>query len=261
MDINEIIDSGLLELYVLDLTTAEQTKQVEDWRVQYPQLNDEIAKIEQAVAAYVQQFAAEPPADLKEKILAKLGIDLKTVVPHKVTLQLKWMRFAAAASIALLLGSVVLNVIYFNNWKKSQQQVAQLEGERGNILAEADIQKATLNKYSGELKILKSPSLKVVALNSVKEGVDARVTVYWDTEDQEIFVNINNLPDAPADKQYQLWALVDGKPVDAGVMELTLDNLQKLKSIEKAQAFAITLENKGGAVSPTLEQMIVLGTV
>ena len=260
MDINEIIDSGLLELYVLDLTTAEQTKQVDDWRVQYPLLNDEIAKIEQTVAAYVQQYATEPPADLKEKILEQLGIDFKAA-PHKVTLQLKWMRFAAAASIVLLLGSVILNVIYFNNWKKSQQQVAQLEGERGNILAEADIQKATLDKYSGELKILKSPSLKVVALNSVKDGVDARVTVYWDTEGEDIFVNINNLPDAPADKQYQLWALVDGKPVDAGVMELTLDNLQKLKSIDKAQAFAITLENKGGAISPTLEQMIVLGTV
>ncbi len=260
MDINEIIDSGLLELYVLDLTTAEQTKLVEDWRVQYPQLNDEIAKIEQTVAAYVQQYATEPPADLKEKILAQLGIDLKAA-PHKVTLQLKWMRFAAAASIVLLLGSVVLNVIYFNNWKTSQQQVAQLEGEKGNILAEADVQKATLNKYSGELQILKSPSLKVVALNSVKEGVNARVTVYWDTEGEDIFVNINNLPDAPSDKQYQLWALVDGKPVDAGVMELTLGNLQKLKSIDKVQAFAITLENKGGAVSPTLEQMIVLGTV
>lgn len=261
MDINEIIESGLLELYVLDLTDAEQTRQVEEWRVQYPQLNDEIAKIEDTVARYVQQYSQEPPEGLKERILAQLGIDKNEPTPHKANLQATWMRYATAAAVVLLVASISLNVFYYNNWKKSQQQVAILEGEKGKILAEADVQKATLEKYGNELDVLKSPDLKVVSLNSVQQGIDAHVTVYWDTKENAVFVNINNLPQAPEGKQYQLWALVDGKPIDAGVMEFTLDNLQRLKTIDKAQVFAITLENTGGATSPTLETMIVLGTV
>jgi anti-sigma-K factor RskA len=62
------------------------------------------------------------------------------------------------------------------------------------------------------------------------------------------------LPDPPTDKQYQLWALLDGKPVDAGTFNVNSDSiqLQEVRNIANAQAFAITLEHKGGVRSPTL---------
>jgi anti-sigma-K factor RskA len=34
-----------------------------------------------------------------------------------------------------------------------------------------------------------------------------------------------------------------------------------MKNIPAAQAFAITLENRGGSVSPTMEAMFVMGKV
>jgi anti-sigma-K factor RskA len=260
VDINEIVESGLLELYVLALTSDDERKQVEEWRKQYPDVNTELAKIEETVASYVKQFDKSPPAELKDKILKELGLN-KESIPYRSNMKATWTKYAMVASVALLVGSAVLNMFFYNKWQSSQHQVALLESEKQGILADNDLQKANFQTLSSELDILKSPSLKVVALNSVKDGVEARATVYWDTEKEEVFININNLPDAPSDKQYQLWALVDGKPIDAGVMELGLDSLQKLKSINKAQTFAITLEQKGGAEQPTLEQLIVIGNV
>lgn len=260
MDISEIIESGLLELYVLDLTSEDESKQVEAWRAQHPQVKDELAKIETTVAKYVKQFDKTPPAELKDKILGELGLD-KEEIPYRSNMKVTWTKYAMVASVALLVGSVFLNMFFYNKWQDTEQQVAVLEGERQGILAENDLQKANYETLSSELDILKSPNLKVVALNSVSEEVEARATVYWDTEKEEVFININNLPDAPTDKQYQLWALVDGKPIDAGVMELGIENLQKLKSISSAQTFAITLEKKGGAEQPTLEQLVVIGNV
>ncbi len=73
-------------------------------------------------------------------------------------------------------------------------------------------------------------------------------------------VAVENLPTPPTDKQYQLWALVDGKPVDAGMIT-DLEDLQAMKEMPEAQAFAITLEPKGGSVNPTLEQLYVIGNV
>jgi anti-sigma-K factor RskA len=35
--------------------------------------------------------------------------------------------------------------------------------------------------------------------------------------------------------------------------------LQKMKSVENPQAFAVTLEPKGGSAVPTLNQMFVMG--
>ena len=37
--------------------------------------------------------------------------------------------------------------------------------------------------------------------------------VYWNDHQQNAFLEVNQLPEAPAGKQYQLWAIVAGEPV------------------------------------------------
>lgn len=90
-------------------------------------------------------------------------------------------------------------------------------------------------------------------------------TVYWDSRSKDVYLLVNNLPKPSPDKQYQLWAIVDGKPVDAGMLDMEDTNsgslVHKMRNIPKAQAFAITLENKGGSTSPTMEAMYVMGGV
>jgi anti-sigma-K factor RskA len=71
---------------------------------------------------------------------------------------------------------------------------------------------------------------------------------------------INNLPKPAADQQYQLWALMDNQPIDLGVFEMKQEKLLvKMKNVQKAQAFAITLEPKGGSTNPSLNNMFVAG--
>jgi anti-sigma-K factor RskA len=78
----------------------------------------------------------------------------------------------------------------------------------------------------------------------------------------EVYIDPSNLPEAPAGKQYQLWAIVDGKPVDGGMIITTKkDNkyrIQKMKTFGKAEAFAVTLETEGGNPTPKGD-MYVLG--
>jgi anti-sigma-K factor RskA len=91
-------------------------------------------------------------------------------------------------------------------------------------------------------------------------------TVYWDTTSKDVYLLVNNLPVPAGDQQYQLWALLDGKPIDVGM----IDNesfigqkklLLRMKNVSGAQAFAITLEKKGGSEKPTMENMYVLGNL
>jgi anti-sigma-K factor RskA len=79
----------------------------------------------------------------------------------------------------------------------------------------------------------------------------------------EVYVDPTNLPDPAAGKQYQLWAIVDGKPVDAGMISTQkgVYKIQKMKSFGKAQAFAITLENEGGSPTPTMAEMYVIAEI
>jgi anti-sigma-K factor RskA len=62
-----------------------------------------------------------------------------------------------------------------------------------------------------------------------------------------------------AEQQYQLWALVDGVSIDAGVFDASRGTFQIMKAIAEADAFAVTIEQTGGAESPTLSTMQVYG--
>ena len=83
-----------------------------------------------------------------------------------------------------------------------------------------------------------------------------KTSLYNDTK--QAYIDILDLPIPDEGKQYQLWALVGGKPVDAGVFEL-VSGIQRVKDIPEADAWAVTLEPKGGSISPTLELMYLLG--
>ena len=86
-------------------------------------------------------------------------------------------------------------------------------------------------------------------------------TVYWHTKSKDVYLLVNNLPQPPSDRQYQLWAIVDGKPVDAGVFDIqNSQGLLRMKNMPRAQIFAVTLEKRGGSTTPE-GPMYVLGKV
>jgi anti-sigma-K factor RskA len=79
-----------------------------------------------------------------------------------------------------------------------------------------------------------------------------------------VYLDVRKLPAPPTGKQYQLWALDNGKPVDAGVLAAATtagDSLQQMKDIASAQAFAMTVEPEGGSINPTLSTLTVVGNI
>jgi anti-sigma-K factor RskA len=55
--------------------------------------------------------------------------------------------------------------------------------------------------------------------------------------------------------------MVEGNPVDLGVFDMKEDDagMKRMKAIEGAEAFAVTLEPRGGSKSPTMDQLMVMG--
>jgi anti-sigma-K factor RskA len=86
-------------------------------------------------------------------------------------------------------------------------------------------------------------------------------TVYWNTKSKDVYLLVNNLPQPASDQQYQLWAIVDGQPVDAGVFDVqNASGLLRMKNMPRAQVFAVTLEKRGGSTTPQ-GPMYVMGKV
>jgi len=112
--------------------------------------------------------------------------------------------------------------------------------------------------YDQLINILRDKDYQQIRLLPLPGKPQATANVYWNQKTSTVYLLDISLPVPPEQKQYQLWAIVDGKPVSAGLLNNS-HTAEKMAGFAKAQAFAITLEKAGGSETPTLDQMYVMG--
>ena len=71
--IEEFMQSGILEIYVMGAATPEEAATVEEMAATYPQVRQELDQIGQAMEAYAMAHAVEPKATVKPLILATIN--------------------------------------------------------------------------------------------------------------------------------------------------------------------------------------------
>jgi Anti-sigma-K factor rskA len=264
LDSNEIISSGLLELYVMGQTTELETQQVLQWKAMYPQVAEELLSIENALEQYALANAVEPSTSVKENILQSIHQD-NAVSENKVvsmntaenaTRSNKW-KLAAAASIALLIGTSISSLLFYNKYKKANNELDVAKQE----LSLKNEQTLALQK---NMDIILASNSQPIVLKGTPTAPTSTAKIFWIKNTEEVYVEASGLPEAPQGLQYQLWAIIDDKPVDGGMILQTKKGdkyqVQKMKSFGKAQAFAITLEKEGGSPTPTPNKMYVMST-
>ena len=234
MDIQEYISSGIIESYVLGLASDEERREFEQMCTQYPEVLQARTAFELALEKQAMENAIAPSFDVKAKLFDEINSTGKVIsisaVPFRKT---NWFKYAAAASVILLAGSIYWNISLSNKNKS-------LQNNYNTTIAE-------LNDVKKDIEILQqNPNVKMAAMNGQPISPKSYATVYWDTASQDVYLMINNMPKPASDKQYQLWAFLDGQPIDMGLIEITEKPLQlyRLNKAQSAQAFAITLEKK-----------------
>lgn len=270
MNVQEYILSGIIESYVLGLASPEERTEFERMCAAHSEVRKARDEFEQTLEKRLQEQAITPPAHLKSKIFAELEVEndhrpAKTLaLSERPEMKAGWLRYMAAASVILLIGSTILNFYFFSQYKKYVSKYDELIASQTQMAAATQAMQKKLEDYESAMDLIRNPAMAVVKMPSVPTSPNATslTTVYWNTNTKDVYLMVNNLPKPQLDKQYQLWAIVDGKPVDAGVFDINEGiSLVKMKNIPAAQAFAITLEKRGGSPTPTMEAMYVMGKV
>lgn len=259
MNVREYIASGVVESYALGLASEAERQQFEAACQQYSEVLQARLQFEEALEKQLLQDAVAPPAALKEKVLgAFIGLetpaDRTFSKPHATPVRrIGFWQVLAAASVAALIG--VLAWAISLNTKNNQLQEQNLA-----LHHQANAATAQLTELKQDMQRMQSPGVKMAAMQGTANAPGALATVYWDTTSKDVYMLINNLPQPASDKQYQLWALINNQPVDLGVFDVKQQKLLvKMKNVQNAQAFAITLEPRGGSPAPTMNAMYVMG--
>lgn len=265
MNTSEYIASGILEAYVLGSVTPQEKQEVECLSKIYPEIKTELTAIEETMETYAKMHEVKPSAQLKSKIFAQMNFDEEVkqnesisenvseqVIEREVRVIPMWSKVAVAAS-------VVFGLLFGWTYQNSQKMSNELAETKAKMSEEASKQAMT----ESVLALYKENNSVAMELKGVEKSPDSKVMVFWNKEAEEMKLMVENLPAAPKGKQYQVWGIVDGKPVDMGMIDLNFENKILAMKVPKGNiaAFAITLEKQGGSPTPTLEEMYVIGNV
>jgi len=264
MNAAELIASGLLEAYVLGEGSAEERALVERMAASDSSVKTELDAIEIALEQHAFATAVEPPVRVRASILSAIGADDPKVVPMNApTSGANSRSWLAAAAVAALVLSGAGNFLLYNRLHQVNDRLADLENERSVMAEQMQVQQASMKKTQDQLAVVFDPNKHVIALAGQAIEPKAAARIFMDPATSDVYIDVLSLPKAPPGKQYQLWAQVDGKMMDAGMLDVADngDQLQRMKTMPNATAFGVTLENMGGSQVPTLTELYLFGQV
>jgi anti-sigma-K factor RskA len=292
VDSQEYIESGILEQYALGELNEAERAAVEAQAAAHSEIAQELDQIQQALGLYAQAHAQTPPAAMRERVLAGWQAAIRNevqnapqpTVPEQPVAQAEPVvrqmpllkpdtptseagsafRWMLAASVALLIASGIANFVLYSRWRDASADLAIAQAEQSRVASVMQASERTLAVRQQELEVLRSDEFKTVALAGTATAPSASARVLYNPTTKAVYLDVRKLPAPPTGKQYQLWALDNGKPVDAGVLAAATtagDSLQQMKDIASAQAFAMTVEPEGGSINPTLSTLTVVGNI
>ena len=275
MDLSCIILSGDLELYVLGLLPQDEADKVAQLALLFPEVREELDRISLSLEDVANKAEGGPSPAVKDRLMDKLrvlkaeeqqAIVKEGSVPDKKSSGLvvpmdaprKNRAPLMAASVIALVVSIGAVIYLLQQNNSRTQQVTALQQQVNVLQQNSSEQQQQLQASTQALALWQNNAVRKLDLTSVPGKPAALAKVFWNQQTGDVYLSDISLPAAPAGKQYQLWAIVDGKPVDAGMLSSGKRAVQKMKTFETAQAFAITLEKEGGSPTPTMEEMYVM---
>lgn len=275
VDINEYIASGILESVTLGLASQQEVQEVACLSKIYPEIREEFVRVQKRCEEMMLETAVAPNPSVRAAVLKSIAAipqdnpETKpeaTIVSLHATPEIKGVspmwKMMAAASLILTLGVGTLWVISNREVKRMDSQLASMENENrknDQVLQALVLEKDHLQSVQD---VLAHQSTQMVMMTGTEKEPDATVKVMWSTDMKKAVMHADKIAPPPADMQYQLWVIADGKPVSVGLFNY--DEVEQMTepfdvNAQNITAFAITLEKRGGSPTPTMENMVVMG--
>lgn len=262
MNIEDYISTGILEAYVLGELSEQEMAEVQQNIGLYPALRAELIKVEETQEKLLIQLGVRPSEQVKSRLFEKINKNPAGKIVSLTQPSFGYWKYATAASVVFALVTSYLAFNYWNKWKASESNLTNLIAQNQRIAQDYNNVNLRLDQIESDLKVTSNPNFSRVVMRGTENAPQSLATVYWNQETQEVFLSVQNMKVLSKENQYQLWAIIDGKPVDFGVFDSGQAGLLKMKDGEKLpSAFAVTIERRGGNPTPSLETMQVLGNI
>lgn len=206
----------LTAAYALDALDPDERTRYEEHLATCEACREELQGFWQVSGALARASGGpQPPAGLRERILEQARAERANVVPLRPRRRLDLVSSVAAVAAVAALG--------LGLWGVSLSR--ELDDVRGEHAVLADPDARSFETQNGEARLVVTP-----------EGAAALV--------------VQELPPAPAGKDYEIWVFAEGVPHRAGLFERP-GVAVLTRPVEPGQMVAVTVERDGGVDAPT----------
>lgn len=239
------LDTDLLEKYLLGTTSDQEALQVERYIAMHPEVRETYDELQENLESFAKLHAIKTPEGLKERILAR--------IKEENSGRKQFFRYAVAASIAALMFA---GASYFF-WEQNQN----LQQENTIVSNKIKSLEKTMNEQLEDVRnqfiVLNNPQTKRFNVKGNKKAKELKAVAYINPVKKLSYINVRKLPNLPEDQCFQMWAEVNGELINLGIIEKVVgqEKLMALPYGENAIGY-ITIEPKGGNVSPSIENIV-----
>ncbi len=239
------LDSDLLEKYLLGATSESENLRVERYIAMYPEVRETYEELQDNLEAFAKMHSQKTPAGLKEKIIARIKSEDRG--------RKRFFKYAIAASFAALIFAGASFVFWSQN--QSLQQENTIVSNKIKSL-EADMREQ-LEDVRNQFIVLNNPQTKRLNVSGNKKANDLKAVAYINPVKRLSYINVSKLPNLPENQCFQMWAEVNGKMLNLGILEESTDKDKLLALPYSDQAVGyITIEPKGGNSTPTVKNIV-----
>jgi anti-sigma factor RsiW len=230
------VETGIHELtagYALDALADDERLAYEAHLESCARCQEELASFWEVTGALaLTATGPEPPARLRSSIIAAARAERADVVDLQARRSRLPVALGTAAAVAAVLAlGLGLWSISLSQRLETARSAADREARAARVLADGSAQQLAL-RGSGGGRVVVSGSGDAVLI-------------------------VNGLPDAPADRTYQVWVVQDGTATSAGVFGGVDETPVGLtESVPPGAVVAVTLERAGGADAPTSDPLV-----
>ncbi|MDY2586986.1 anti-sigma factor [Winogradskyella aquimaris] len=241
--LHTFLNSDLLNKYLVGETSQKETEEVEFFIRNYPKAKEAYEKLQNNLEIIAKAGAVDVPKHILGNILEALDDTNNTkviqLVQHEKT---SWFSIAATAAAVLFAASTFF--LYQKN---------QILLDENNVVIDeiydlrSDIAKnnAMLSELSVELNRLNDPDARKYIINGNDRAKDLKTVAYINPVEKTSMIDVVKLPELPEDQHYQIWAELQDRMVNLGILDESDRKLKQIPYMEDALALSIKIGKDG----------------
>ncbi|NRR91147.1 anti-sigma factor [Winogradskyella undariae] len=245
--LHTFLNSDLLQKYLIGETSTAESKEVEYFISSYPEATEAYEKLQDNLEIIAKAGAVDLPKDFLNDILESLEETTEPKVIH-ITQNRKTPWYSFAASAAAVIFAVTSFMFYQKNEELKNENnvvVDEIFDLRGDI----ESNNSKLDELSRELLKLNNPDSKKYVINGNDRAKNLKTVAYINPIEKTSMIDVITLPQLPKEQQYQIWAELQDRMVNLGILDESDRKLKQIPYMEDALALSIKIGTKGDNAS------------